>query len=85
MQAFSAPYGLPGWRRSADRMGLPVNSLLTGNFTGKYAISELSGAISCRETAVPQRLFKNYSTKINSENFQENREFPSGDSESTNA
>jgi hypothetical protein len=26
---------LPGWRRSADRACLHVNSLLTGNFTGK--------------------------------------------------
>ena len=30
---------LPGWRRSADRAGLHANSLLTGNFTGKFAIS----------------------------------------------
>jgi hypothetical protein len=28
-----------------------IPSLLTGNFTGKYAISELSDAVSCPETA----------------------------------
>jgi hypothetical protein len=32
---------LPGWRRSADRAGLQANSLPTGNFTGKIAISGL--------------------------------------------
>src|SRR6202048_618059 len=31
--------GLPGWRRSADRTRLHANSLLTGNFTGNFAIS----------------------------------------------
>src|SRR3954465_7383661 len=29
----------PGWRRSADRTRLRSNSLLTGNFTGNFAIS----------------------------------------------
>jgi hypothetical protein len=33
--------GLGGWRRSADRTRLHTNSLLTGNFTGNLAISEL--------------------------------------------
>ena len=32
--------GLPGWRRSADRTRLQANSLLTGNFTGNFAILE---------------------------------------------
>jgi hypothetical protein len=30
--------GVPGWRRSADRTRLHANSLLTGNFTGNFAI-----------------------------------------------
>ncbi|MEH2567751.1 hypothetical protein V1289_007378 [Bradyrhizobium sp. AZCC 2289] len=30
--------GMRGWRRSADRTRLHANSLLTGNFTGKFAI-----------------------------------------------
>jgi hypothetical protein len=38
--------GLAGWRRSADRTCLQPNSLLTGNFTGKFAILGLSDAIS---------------------------------------
>jgi hypothetical protein len=29
---------LAGWRRSADRTRLHTNSLLTGNFTGNFAI-----------------------------------------------
>jgi hypothetical protein len=36
---------LPGWRRSADRTRLQANSLLTGNFTGKIAISGLKELI----------------------------------------
>jgi hypothetical protein len=30
--------GLPGWRRSADRTSLQGNSLVSGNFTGNFAI-----------------------------------------------
>jgi hypothetical protein len=37
---------LVGWRRSADRTRLRANSLLTGNFTGNFAISRLPGPIS---------------------------------------
>src|SRR3984893_1194103 len=37
--------GLVGWRRSADRTRLQANSLLTGNFTGKIAISGLKELI----------------------------------------
>jgi hypothetical protein len=33
------------WRRSADRTGLQANTLLTGNFTGKIAISGLKELI----------------------------------------
>src|SRR5258707_5549776 len=36
--AVSLSAGLPGWRRSADRTRLRKNSLLTGNFTGNFAI-----------------------------------------------
>jgi hypothetical protein len=31
--------GMAGWRRSADRTRLQENSLLTGNFTGNFAIA----------------------------------------------
>lgn len=38
-QAFNWPNaGLAGWRRSADRTCLWVNSLQTGNFSGKLAV-----------------------------------------------
>jgi hypothetical protein len=30
--------GLVGWRRSADRTSLQANSLVSGNFTGNFAI-----------------------------------------------
>jgi hypothetical protein len=39
------PTALPGWRRSADRARLRVNSLLTGNFTGKNAFFWLRNAV----------------------------------------
>jgi hypothetical protein len=38
LEANSHPAALPGWRRSADRTSLWANSLLTGNFTGNFAI-----------------------------------------------
>ena len=37
---------MPGWRRSADRTRLHANSLLTGNFTGNFAILGLREPIS---------------------------------------
>jgi hypothetical protein len=42
----SPSVGLPGWRRSGDRTRLHANSLLTGNFTGNFAISGLPRPIS---------------------------------------
>jgi hypothetical protein len=71
----------PGWRRSADRTRLQANSLLTGNFTGKFAISRVQETISEPETAVPQGLFKKFPRQINSENISENREFIGGNRE----
>jgi hypothetical protein len=46
---------LPGWRCSADRSCLQDDSLLTGNFAGKFGIFELHYAIFQMETAVLQR------------------------------
>lgn len=37
--------GQPGWRRSADRARLRPNCLLTGNFTGNFAILRLRDMI----------------------------------------
>ena len=64
-----------GWRRSADRTRLHANSLLTGNFTGKIAVSGLLRPISWQEAAVPQRLLAQFPTQINRENISKNREF----------
>src|SRR5882672_5697461 len=55
--------GLPGWRRSADRTGLQANSLLTGNFTGNFAISGFRdvplkpkvGCIAATSRTIPYR------------------------------
>jgi hypothetical protein len=47
---------LPGWRRSVDRTRLRVDSLLTGNLTGKIGISALWETILEQKAAAPQRL-----------------------------
>jgi hypothetical protein len=67
--------GLPGWRRSVDRTSLQLNSLLTGNFTGKITISGLKAAVLEQETAVPQRLFSKFPRQTIREIFPDNREF----------
>src|ERR1700682_1834678 len=54
--------GLVGWRRSADRTRLQPNSLLTGNFTGNFAISGLPRPISYQQTAAPQSVFALFPT-----------------------
>ena len=46
--------GLCGWRRSADRARLQPNSLLTGNFTGKFAILVAQRPVLRSENAAPQ-------------------------------
>jgi len=65
---------LLGWRRSADRTGLQANSLLTGNFTGKFAISGLRDAPLKPKVAVLQRLLGQFPTGVNRENILKNRE-----------
>jgi hypothetical protein len=67
--------GLPGWRRSAGRTCLHANSLLTGNFTGNFAIPRPLETILEQETAVPQRLFGQFPMQINRENISKIREF----------
>jgi hypothetical protein len=59
-----------GWRRSADRTGLQANSLLTGNFTGKIAISGLPKTILEQEAAVPQRLSYNSLRRLTGKIFR---------------
>ena len=64
-----------GWRRSAYRASLYVKSLLSGNFTGKNAISGFLGPISWREAAVPHQFLAQFPTQINRETISKNREF----------
>ena len=64
-----------GWRRSADRTRLQAKSLLTGNFTGKIAISGLPETVPEQQTAVSQWLFAIFPTQINRETISKNREF----------
>jgi hypothetical protein len=66
---------LPGWRRSADRTRLHANSLLTGNFTGNFAIFSPLRRLSTRKAAVPQGLFAKFPKRTNREIFPGNREF----------
>jgi hypothetical protein len=63
-----------GWRRSADRTRLRANSLLTGNFTGNFAILRLRSPKPDREMAALQRLFAKFPTQTNRENISGNRE-----------
>jgi hypothetical protein len=74
-RAKSLVVGLAGWRRSVDRTGLQANSLLTGNFTGNFAIPGGQETILELEPAVPQRLFGQFPTQIYRENISRNREF----------
>jgi hypothetical protein len=73
--------GMPGWQRSADRTRLRANSLLTGNFTGNFAILGLRDAIWYQETAALQPLLEQFPTQTNRENILRNREFLAGNRE----
>jgi hypothetical protein len=66
---------MPGWRRSADRTRLWANSLLTGNFTGKFAISGLQDVVLMQEVAAPQLVLAQFTARINRENISKNRDF----------
>jgi len=73
LEADSHPTKLPGWQRSADRTRLHASSLLTGNFTGNFAISGLPRPILQQETAALQSFFGQFPTQINRENTSKNR------------
>jgi hypothetical protein len=45
----SLRFGMPGWRRSADRTRLQMNSLQTGNFTGNFAIFGPRGGLESKK------------------------------------
>jgi hypothetical protein len=67
--------GMPGWRHSAHRTRLRLNSLQTGNFTGKITISGPKATISKQETAAPQGLSRKFPKQTIREIFSTNREF----------
>ena len=67
--------GLVGWRRSADRTRLQGNSLLTGNFTGKSAISRPRETFLKQETTVPQRFSDNSLLKLTGKIFRRTGNF----------
>jgi hypothetical protein len=73
---------MPGWRRSADRTRLHLNSLLTGNFTGKFRILGLLGLLSVSLVAVPQQLSVQFPKRNIREKDLSIREFLSDNRES---
>jgi hypothetical protein len=75
LRAESPGTGLPGWRRSADRTCLYENSLVSGNFTGNFAISGLLQPIPEQETAALQHFPEQFPKQINRENISRIREF----------
>jgi hypothetical protein len=81
LRAKSPVAGLPGWQRSADRTRLRANSLLTGNFTGNFAILGLGDAIWYQGTAALQPLLEQFPTQTNRDNILRNREFLAGNRE----
>jgi hypothetical protein len=52
-----------------------ANSLLTGNFTGNFAILWLSDRVSDHESIVPQRFAAKFPTQRDREIILDNREF----------
>jgi hypothetical protein len=68
-RAESPGTGLAGWRRSTDRAGLQANSLVSGNFTGNFAILGLRDTIEDQETAALQPLPEQFPTQIIREIF----------------
>jgi hypothetical protein len=78
LRAKSLCVGLVGWRGSADRTGLRTNSLVSGNFTGNFAILGLRDTIEDQETAALQPLPEQFPTRIIRENILRIREFFNG-------
>ena len=67
---FSLRAGLVGWRRSADRARLQANSLLTGNFTGNFAIQGFESRFCRQEVPVLQRFFASSLRKLTGKIFR---------------
>jgi hypothetical protein len=65
---------MAGWRRSADRAFLQVNSLLLGNLTGNFAFSGIQETFPGAKATVPQALFEQFPMLANRENYSRIRE-----------
>lgn len=63
-----------GWRRSADRAVLPLNSLQTGNFSGKIRIFRLYERLITAKMAALQGLLKKIPKDRNRETSKKSRE-----------
>jgi hypothetical protein len=63
-----------GWRRSADRTFLQLNSLLSGNLTGNFVYFEHPRDLSGAKPAVRRALFKQFPGLVNRENYSRIRE-----------
>ena len=81
----STKSAMSGWRRSADRTRLCTNSLLTGNFTGNFAIQGYGSRFGSWKTAVPQPLIHQFPTQINRERISRNSKFLPGNRDSSRA
>jgi len=61
--------GMAGWRRSADRTFLQVNSLQTGNLTGKFKVLGALETISEQNAAAVRGLIDQFPVKFNREKY----------------
>jgi hypothetical protein len=75
------PAVAPGWRRSGIRTGLQPNSLVSGNFTGNFAILRLRDTIWYEEAPALQPLLDQFPTQIIRENILRIRDFLSDNRE----
>jgi hypothetical protein len=69
MRSLSLVERLAGWRRNADRTGLPRNSLQTGNFTGKFEIWACQETSSKQEIPALQAFLGEFPGQVNRENL----------------
>ena len=75
LKEYSLKRGLDGWRRSGIRTRLRRISLLTGNFTGKFAIPDPKMPTLEQERAASQLLIEQFPKQKNREEICKNREY----------
>jgi hypothetical protein len=66
---------MPGWRRSADRTRLQMNSLQTGNFTGNFAIFGPRGGQRAKNCCTDKDFSHNSLSCVTGNLFQGTGEF----------